>query len=751
MKMKTSSTRFILSFCLLGAMLFQYNLNAQTERYVTIFYSVWANLAMESSQYGDDVYIMNDTSGYSPYPCFNWWGKPAYAAEHGDGTIKNNYLMYFNNDPTQPNDSLFDYHAELLTEAGVDFITLDLTNGTQEKIINGAIALCTRFEERMLNGDDIPLVCFWVKDEDCLSVVEDEIFDEFDGSIFFNYLGKKLLLVAQPDTSLGQGDSNQPAVPTSGLFANHTARHCWGLSGVNGQYWCFKNNSNTPPPAYYYNGSPEQMCAPVATQSTYMTTDGINAASGAYGRDSGNYFNTYIEAAKSTQPTFLFIHSWNEWTAQNFGTETTPIFVDMWGEEYSADIEPMYGGHGDTYYNLMKEKIGEFKRAGIPDWEFDSDVEGWEAENQITDFGWQTGGYIGGTIGGTDPYFKSNGNLAIDVTNSDYLTIRMKNSSSMTTGQVYFITNSDNVWNEAKHIDFTIDANSDFITYYIDMSSLSGWTGTLSQLRIDPTTGGSGTGTFQIDYIRISGVVWEFTSSVESWTAGNNISNFGWETGGYIGGTITGPDAYIFSNTNVDINITTNKYITLSLLNNSSQTAGQIYFITTSDNAWNSEKQIGFTIEANSDFTTYTIDMSSVSTWDGTLSQLRIDPCNGGSGSGSFKIDYVHISHGMYKASANTCKKLSGEEIPKEYILNQNYPNPFNPTTTISYSIPEDNYVTLKVYDLMGQEISTLISGKLNAGQYEMNFDASNLASGVYLYRLKAGSYSITKKMVLLK
>ncbi len=88
---------------------------------------------------------------------------------------------------------------------------------------------------------------------------------------------------------------------------------------------------------------------------------------------------------------------------------------------------------------------------------------------------------------------------------------------------------------------------------------------------------------------------------------------------------------------------------------------------------------------------------------------------------------------------------------PISFDLQQNYPNPFNPVTNIKYSIPETGYVTLKVYDIMGQEVSTLINTQMNSGNYEYNFNASKLASGVYFYTLKAGKYSETRKLILLK
>ncbi len=89
--------------------------------------------------------------------------------------------------------------------------------------------------------------------------------------------------------------------------------------------------------------------------------------------------------------------------------------------------------------------------------------------------------------------------------------------------------------------------------------------------------------------------------------------------------------------------------------------------------------------------------------------------------------------------------------LPTKFDLSQNYPNPFNPTTMIKYSIPQSSFVTLKVYNLLGQEIATLVSQEQTPGNYIVNFDASKLASGIYMYRIQTGNSSLTKKMVLMK
>jgi hypothetical protein len=88
---------------------------------------------------------------------------------------------------------------------------------------------------------------------------------------------------------------------------------------------------------------------------------------------------------------------------------------------------------------------------------------------------------------------------------------------------------------------------------------------------------------------------------------------------------------------------------------------------------------------------------------------------------------------------------------PKVFALEQNYPNPFNPTTVISYQLPVAGNVSLKVYDVLGKEVMTLVNGRQEAGAYNLNFNASNLSSGVYFYRLQSGNFVSTKKMMLVK
>jgi hypothetical protein len=104
-----------------------------------------------------------------------------------------------------------------------------------------------------------------------------------------------------------------------------------------------------------------------------------------------------------------------------------------------------------------------------------------------------------------------------------------------------------------------------------------------------------------------------------------------------------------------------------------------------------------------------------------------------------------------YDGSDYTPVSVGNPSMPLVYSLKQNYPNPFNPTTTISYTIPLGSQVHLKVYDILGREVVELVNKEQKPGEYKVSFDASNYASGVYFYRIEAGSYIKTLKMMLIK
>ena len=112
--------------------------------------------------------------------------------------------------------------------------------------------------------------------------------------------------------------------------------------------------------------------------------------------------------------------------------------------------------------------------------------------------------------------------------------------------------------------------------------------------------------------------------------------------------------------------------------------------------------------------------------------------------------DYVGISNSFTIQATSVSVKLKGNS-PETFTLYPNYPNPFNPITTISFILPQPEQTALIIYNILGQEIIRLVDGKYDAGNHQVTWDASNVSSGIYFYRLQAGDFVETRKMVLLK
>ncbi|MFZ1320793.1 MAG: T9SS type A sorting domain-containing protein, partial [Ignavibacteria bacterium] len=124
---------------------------------------------------------------------------------------------------------------------------------------------------------------------------------------------------------------------------------------------------------------------------------------------------------------------------------------------------------------------------------------------------------------------------------------------------------------------------------------------------------------------------------------------------------------------------------------------------------------------------------------------LRISD-NAAGDTGSIRSWTLKIDYDIITGVSNNVTSIANS-----FSLNQNYPNPFNPSTKIAYTIPTNGLVTLKIYNILGKEVQTLVNEIKTSGSYEVNFNGASLSSGVYFYRLESGNFIDTKKMFLLK
>lgn len=144
----------------------------------------------------------------------------------------------------------------------------------------------------------------------------------------------------------------------------------------------------------------------------------------------------------------------------------------------------------------------------------------------------------------------------------------------------------------------------------------------------------------------------------------------------------------------------------------------------------------------------YEVDAAGVGS---KMVQLRLKPVS--TAETFYTLIDRHVSASALNKQGSDRQKISlrVNDVVTNYALNQNYPNPFNPTTTINYQLPANGHVMLKVYDVLGREIRTLVDEEKSAGRYSVEFDASKFSSGIYFYTIRAGDYNAVRKMVVMK
>lgn len=199
---------------------------------------------------------------------------------------------------------------------------------------------------------------------------------------------------------------------------------------------------------------------------------------------------------------------------------------------------------------------------------------------------------------------------------------------------------------------------------------------------------------------------------------------------------------------NVPINISSNPMVSLSFWHRyATETNFDFCNVEVSSNngsSWQTVVAYSGTLTA---WTQQTFDITQYANATNQLKiRFRLTSDAGVTGDGWY-VDDVNISY--YCSAPLTA--VNNNEIPARFTLWQNYPNPFNPATNIKYQIPKESLVKITIYDVLGKNVATLVNEKKNAGSYEIEFNASNLASGLYFYKIEAGEFSDVKKMMLIK
>ena len=327
-------------------------------RTVGIFYFTWLDARHDGAGLLDNSKLIaaNPTDPqYGPPGAFHWWGEP--------------YLGYYHTEE----EYIIRKHAQMLTDAGVDVIICDVTNAiTYENVY---LAICRTYSAMRKEGRPTPQIAFIANSNSAATV--QKLYEEFYTKnlypdLWFRWNGKPLLLT--PPDGLTQ--------PIRDFF---TIRHSWAWSDPGGWFgdgndkWCWIDNH---PQNYGWHESkdrPEQISVCTAQHATSNIGRSFHAGKepppAERNSAAGLCFAEQWERALKVDPEFVFITGWNEWVAQRFVSgpgggpgflgrtlkEGETFFVDQYNQEFSRDIEPMRGGHGDDYYYQMVAGIRRYK------------------------------------------------------------------------------------------------------------------------------------------------------------------------------------------------------------------------------------------------------------------------------------------------------------------------------------------------------------------------------------------------------
>lgn len=349
------------------------------EDLVGICYSTWHDYASlyNTGTIYNVTEILAGNKVFGPYPLYHYWAQPA--------------LGYY----SSSNTSVIRTHMTQLANAGVDFIILDNTNASYSIVdspinssttetywtsvmASSAKAVLDTCVQMRSEGLKTPYIVFWNRntDDEAWTIVGkaySQFINKAEYKDLFVYLvndtsGKALPLVLGTGSTTSTQGSSEANIPS--LYNNmFTYRTMWGLQTVRQSTdWSYLLKNNNQPRRGAYDSVSgktfyEQMPVAPAMQQAYMSNANTTYPN-AIGRQNGATFHTQWQNAFNVRPKIVVLAWWNEWVAQNYGSTSSPTFTDNYNREYSRDIEPMSGGHGAKYYNMMKQYIAAYKAHG---------------------------------------------------------------------------------------------------------------------------------------------------------------------------------------------------------------------------------------------------------------------------------------------------------------------------------------------------------------------------------------------------
>ncbi len=234
---------------------------------------------------------------------------------------------------------------------------------------------------------------------------------------------------------------------------------------------------------------------------------------------------------------------------------------------------------------------------------------------------------------------------------------------------------------------------------------------------------------------------WGFNEddNFESWQLNGALE--GEVSNGYLQMNVVANDPFMINMDAMAIDASKFDKILIKMKNNTPDTIADLFFINA--DAPQQYNMIRFqTIPTDNIYREYEINLGESPQWIGSIVMLRLDPVSSVS-SGSVSIDYIRL--------VNNVSSSKSKNLDVQFKLSQNYPNPFNPNTIIDYQIPEAGEVELTVFNILGEKISTLLKRYQKAGSYQAVFNAEDISSGIYLYKLTTGNYSQICKMIIMK